>query len=59
MFIHILKDFHAGGWILYHTLEYGYIPGRPLERQSSLGWMNNGEELLVRLYMFENCLNLG
>lgn len=59
IFIHVLSDFHAGKWSLYHLLDYGFIPQQPLEFLHFLGWINNSEELLVRLCTFESCNVLG
>lgn len=59
IFIHILMDFHAGKWSLYHLLDYGFIPEKPLEFLHFLGWINNSEELLVRLCTFDSCYELG
>lgn len=47
--IHVLKDFLAGNWSLYLTLDYGCIHGEPLENHRFLGWLGNCDELLVRL----------
>lgn len=62
IFIHVLKDFLAGSWSLFHILDYGCIHDEPPENHRFLGWIGNSDELIMRLCKlckFGSCYNGG